>query len=74
MSEVPLQRGAREARERIMKMKTAVVACTEREIVHLRMCGASELLNCTYRGTSLIRNRPTLAPYSRVMSRALWWS
>ena len=27
-----------------------------------------------YRGTSLIRNRPTLAPYSRFMSRALWWS
>ena len=27
-----------------------------------------------YRGTSLIRNRPTLAPYSRLMSRALWWS
>ena len=28
----------------------------------------------TYRGTSLIRNRPTLAPYSRCMSGALWWS
>jgi len=27
-----------------------------------------------YRGTSLIRNRPTLAPGSRFMSRALWWS
>jgi len=28
----------------------------------------------SYRGTSLIRNCPTLAPYSRFMSRALWWS
>ena len=27
-----------------------------------------------YRGTSLIRNRPTLAPYSGFVSRALWWS
>jgi len=27
-----------------------------------------------YRGTSLIRNRPTLGPYSRPMSRALWLS
>ena len=25
-----------------------------------------------YRGTSLIRNRPTSAPYSRLMSRTLW--
>ena len=27
-----------------------------------------------YRGTSLIRNRLTLASYSRFVSRALWWS
>ena len=27
-----------------------------------------------YRGTSLIRNRPTLALYNRLMSRALWWT
>ena len=27
-----------------------------------------------HRGTSLIRNSPTLAPYSRPMPRALWWS
>ena len=27
-----------------------------------------------YRGTSLIRNRPSLAPYSRFMPRALSWS
>ena len=27
-----------------------------------------------YRGTSLIRNRPTLAPYSRPMPRALFYS
>ena len=27
-----------------------------------------------YRGTSLMGNRPTLAPYSRFMSRALWRS
>ena len=26
-----------------------------------------------YRGTSLIRNRAPLGPYSRNMSRALWW-
>ena len=33
-----------------------------------------EELNKRYRGTSLIRNRPILAPYSRCMSRDLWWS
>ena len=27
-----------------------------------------------YRGTSLTINGPTLAPCSRFMSRALWWS
>ena len=27
-----------------------------------------------YRGASLIRNRPTLGPYSRPTPRALWWS
>ena len=27
-----------------------------------------------YMGTSLIRNLPTLAPYSRFVSRTLWWS
>ena len=26
-----------------------------------------------YRGTSLIRNNPLLGPYSRSMSRAIWW-
>ena len=28
----------------------------------------------SYRGSSLIRNRPTLGPYSRPTPRALWWS
>ena len=27
-----------------------------------------------YRGTSLIRKRPPLRPYSRPMPRAPWWS
>ena len=27
-----------------------------------------------YRGTSLIRNNPTLGPYSRTIPRVLWWS
>ena len=27
-----------------------------------------------HRGTSLIRNRPPLAPYSRTLHRSLWWS
>ena len=27
-----------------------------------------------YRGTSLVRNNPSLGPYSRIVSRALWWS
>ena len=27
-----------------------------------------------YRGTSLIRNRHPVGPYSRTVSRALWWS
>ena len=26
-----------------------------------------------YRGTSLIRKRLTLGPYSRTMARVLWW-
>ena len=26
-----------------------------------------------YRGTSLIRSNPLLGPYSRTVSRALWW-
>ena len=28
----------------------------------------------TYRGTSLIRNNPSLESYLRLMPRALWWS
>ena len=28
----------------------------------------------SYRGTSLIRNNPSLGPYSRLMLRALSWS
>ena len=27
-----------------------------------------------YRGTALIRNRPSLGPYKRPRPRALWWS
>ena len=27
-----------------------------------------------YRGTSLIRNRPLLGPYSRTIPRVIWWS
>ena len=27
-----------------------------------------------FRGTSLIRNYPSLGPYSKLMYRALWWS
>ena len=27
-----------------------------------------------YRGTSPIRKRPPLGPYSRAMPRGLWWS
>ena len=27
-----------------------------------------------YRGTSLIRNAPLIGPYSRTISRVLWWS
>ena len=38
--------------------------------VHLRVF----LLRLAYRGTSLIRNCPTLGPNSRHMSRALWLS
>ena len=28
----------------------------------------------THKGTSIIRNRLPLGPYSRPMPRALWWS
>ena len=35
---------------------------------------AGRLQYAEYRGTSLIRNRTTLGPYSRPMPRALWWS
>ena len=31
-------------------------------------------LHGTYRGTSLLRNNPSLGCYSRLMPRALWWS
>jgi len=34
----------------------------------------SRELASSYRGTSLIRNRHPLGPYSRPMHRALWWS
>ena len=27
-----------------------------------------------YKGTSLMRKRPTLGPYIRPMARAVWWS
>ena len=27
-----------------------------------------------YRGTSLIRNTPPLGPYSRIITRVIWWS
>jgi len=33
-----------------------------------------QALACQYRGTSLIRNNPSLGPYRRLMPRALWWS
>ena len=37
--------------------------------------GATSSLSCApCRGTSLIRNSAPLAPYSRNMPRALWWS
>ena len=29
---------------------------------------------CGYRGTSLIRNRPTIGSYGRTIPRILWWS
>ena len=32
------------------------------------------LVGCTYRGTSRIRNRAPLGPYSRTIPRALWVS
>ena len=32
------------------------------------------MIECWYRGTSLIRNSAPLGPYSRTMPRALWWS
>ena len=44
----------------------------------LRWCGARmRMYACPpqpYRGTSLMRNRCPLGPYSRAMPRALWWS
>ena len=40
--------------------------------LHCSISGRCLLLAC--RGTSLIRNRPTLGPYSRPMPRALWLS
>ena len=43
--------------------------------IFLRL-GSSLLASCrgVYRGTSLIRNSPSLGPYSRLMPRALLWS
>ena len=39
-------------------------------------CGRAVQERCTvpYWGTSLIRNRAPLSPYSRRIPRALWWS
>jgi len=34
----------------------------------------SEVPLYMYRGISLIRNNPSLGPYSMLMPRALWWS
>ena len=31
-------------------------------------------LQSGHRGTSLMRNNPSLGPYDRLMPRALWWS
>jgi len=39
-------------------------AALERDGINIRV----------YRGTSSIKKRPPVGPYSRAMSRALWWS
>jgi len=39
-----------------------------------RRCRGGGACAAGYRGTSLIRNNPSLGPYSRLMSRALLWS
>ena len=38
------------------------------------LCSPKAPHSAHYRGTSLIRNDPPLAPYSRTMPRALRWS
>ena len=45
-------------------------------VIHVPCSLDSGLLGgeCPYRGTSLIRNNPSLGPYSRLMSGALGWS
>ena len=42
---------------------------------HSRRGGGAQAshVGIQYRGTSLTRKRPILAPYNRFMSRALWW-
>ena len=62
MSEVPLQEGVRLTRVPGSRVHVAVLCALKGQQV------------VGYWGTSLIRNRPTLAPYSRFVSRALWWS
>jgi hypothetical protein len=40
----------------------------------LGLAKRSEGMRKQYRGTSLVRNRLLLCPYTRPMPRALWWS
>jgi len=35
--------------------------------------GTTPTLSLSNRGTSLMRNKPLLGPYSRTMCRAIWW-
>jgi len=40
----------------------------------LAPCSSGLFPEAAYRGTSLIRKRPSLGPYCSPMPRALWWS
>ena len=53
---------------RVCMRKSGTCVCWVCLLVHERTGGAA------YRGTSLIRNNPSLGPYSGLMPRALWWS
>ena len=56
------------------KILHITVTCNVKARRSSTCCTARTLCTYHHRGTSLIRNNPSLGPYSKLMSRAVWWS